>query len=448
MRFAGARLAGAVVAAALLLGGCGEADDAPLDRETAKAPPASSARQAASFHGFGAYSGDSSLGVEQVVRAYVDALSTRDGHRFCRLVAAYISGRYDVTARELARDGERPRNCPDLVGAFIGYSEEAYQPMFLRAAVKEIGRPVGVGGLMRVTLKLSVDWSEQEDPPPRARRLPDGRFLRRRGLRDVVWLARSGGAWRVARLSAVAAAASILVDGRPNDDHAARPDVAGEQRRFEAAVLDFERRTRSIERSFRSPGRLADCSGGVTLRDAARDLRDYQFPAPRTPIPRTPGVDLRGLQVRSKDEIVCVRVDMAGNVARPLELSFTLADWANAGQGFHQSFVVKLRKGGDVHVTSGEDEDRRPVVIPARVGIEGARLSLVLDRQSFERGSPGAASNGTAPLSRFVFQVSATAQLSERRTLYDAFEGGPRGSRETRFGYPGGRMCETGRGCW
>ena len=139
---------------------------------------------------------------------------------------------------------------------------------------------------------------------------------------------------------------------------------------------------------------------------------------------------------------------MAGDVAGPLELSFALSDWENAGQGFHQSFVVKLRKGGDVHVTSGEDEDRRPVVVPARVGIEGARLSLVLDRQSSERGSPGAASKGTAPLSRFVFQVSATAQLSKRRTLYDAFEGGPRGSPETRFGYPGGRMCETGRGCW
>jgi hypothetical protein len=73
------------------------------------------------------------------------------------------------------------------------------------------------------------------------------------------------------------------------------------------------------------------------------------------------------------------------------------------------------------------------------VAIEGRRLSLVLDRQTFARSEPAPASTvKKPPLDRFAFSAAITAELSKRRTVNDPVDRGTHTSPMTDFTYPGG----------
>ena len=95
-------------------------------------------------------------------------------------------------------------------------------------------------------------------------------------------------------------------------------------------------------------------------------------------------------------------------------------------------------------MTSGEDDRQRPIAVPAAVGVEGRRLSLVLNRETFARSKPAPASTlRKPPLDRFAFAAAITTKLSKRRTLNDPMDRGTPTSPITDFTYPGGRPCKA-----
>ena len=71
-------------------------------------------------------------------------------------------------------------------------------------------------------------------------------------------------------------------------------------------------------------------------------------------------------------------------------------------------------------MTSGLGDDRRPIPVPATVGLDGDRLSLVVDTASFEVGSEHAGNVATGrPLEQFNFRADVTFVQSEKRYLHD-----------------------------
>jgi len=110
------------------------------------------------------------------------------------------------------------------------------------------------------------------------------------------------------------------------------------------------------------------------------------------------------------------------------------------GSRFIQIFEVELRPDGTARVTSGKDDEERPISVPAEVGRDGPRLTLVLDRQSFEAGRPIPATDldEPPPEGDFAFMVSTQAAAGDRRAAHEDL--GPDPS-PTGFGYPSGRRC-------
>jgi hypothetical protein len=102
---------------------------------------------------------------------------------------------------------------------------------------------------------------------------------------------------------------------------------------------------------------------------------------------------------------------------------------------FLQKFHIELRGDGTGRVTSGEDDQDRPVPVPAELGVDGNRIVLVIDRESFERGEPSPAGEGEPSFDSFIFESEAMAPLGPKRVLKD-YVGTPF---ESRFEYPSGR---------
>jgi hypothetical protein len=125
---------------------------------------------------------------------------------------------------------------------------------------------------------------------------------------------------------------------------------------------------------------------------------------------------------------------MWGDVKGPLRASFNMRD-SVAGGRFIQIFEVELLPDASARVTSGEDDEGRPISVPATVGLDGSILTLSLDQDSFEAGRPipATAPDEPPPTDSFVFMLSTDAAAGDRRAAHDDL-GSP-------VGYPGGRRC-------
>ena len=384
------------------------------------------------YHGF---AGDST---KQLTKRYLTALNRRDGRALCRSLAPWMSGLYDLAAKQEQAKGNTlgKAGCP-AIGAFIGFGGENVETKFRRFEIETV-ETRAEGGLVRaeVTGRLSVVPTNGGAP-------------RTRPFRDTVWLVRSNGSWPIATPSVVGREAGLGVPGGPADDRdndiRGKPNVDEDRRRFRAELERYLRYERDRKASYRQAQAPARCPGGVRISDPARDATDYVHPAPNTPLPRQDGADLRRARVSRTGSEICLEMTMNGPIEGPLKATFNVRDSA-AGTGFIQVFDVEVRADGAVRVTSGNDNDHRAISVPAEVGVGGRRLSLVVGERSFSAGRPAPLSRTTKPPRRqFVFGVSSEAGAGNTRVAHDDL--GP-GQPARYFSYPSGSECGFGtRGC-
>ena len=179
-----------------------------------------------------------------MVRAYVQALDSRDGKRFCELVAPYISGRLDIYLRD--RDSEvRAKDCAEFVSAFIGYVEDCGTAREFKAVKLTSVDGVEEHGELRL-VHAQVELAQKETCQARKGVLTTPHA-------EGIWLGRFDGAWRIPKLGEVAHAASLAMprlpeeSEMPGDDRPDEPpDVAAYERAFAALVDDYGRRMDQI----------------------------------------------------------------------------------------------------------------------------------------------------------------------------------------------------------
>ncbi|HEY4621189.1 MAG TPA: hypothetical protein VIG93_05760 [Gaiellaceae bacterium] len=134
------------------------------------------------------------------------------------------------------------------------------------------------------------------------------------------------------------------------------------------------------------------------------------------------------MQVDARDGRICVVFEMAGGIRGGTTFEFVIEspdfDWGLSG--FSQGFEVELRADGRARVTSGLDDERHTISVPARVGLDRNRLMLVVDRASFAAGRPFPGSRAPSrPLEEFQFLGHVNLVLSEKRYLHDDLGPGP-----------------------
>jgi hypothetical protein len=386
--------------------GCG-GDDTPT--ATTDAEPAAAGE-------FGSYEPMTSLDEKEVVETYVGALDDRDGDTFCRVVTSWISGRFDIAGTDPDASTRKPLRCPELVPVLIDFPWENQERDFKGARV------TGFGDLDRrgddlvgvpVTIMLRLDEygrGEYDEP-----------------LEDLVWLTKETGAWRVAKLGAIAGWASLVQTER-DDDLSTPPDLESERQKFAAEAAQAEMRRSAREASYRDVGMSVDCPQGRSYPDGSNDVVDYQHPAPPTPTPQLAAADIRALHVHASARRTCAVFELAGDVQTDSVFELVISspdfDWGRAG--FSYLFSVELRADGRARVTTALDDQRRPVAVEATVGRAGSRLRLEIDETSFSTGEPLPGSVAPArPLTRFDLRGDVTVRVSEDRLLHDDLGPGP-----------------------
>jgi hypothetical protein len=380
------------------------------------------------------YPGEASLEPAEVARAYVEALDERDGERFCGLVAPYIAGRYDLATRDPDSLLRHMDGCPEVVSKFIGYIEDCCPPEFKGAEVERIDGVEEHGELRMVRARVRLQLIENDVP-------------RTETLDAVVWVADLDGAWRVAKLEEVARTASLHMprfsdeNQVPGDeDSKAEPDVAMEERAYLALVERERRRGAEREASYQPPGELSHCSGAASMADPEGDQYWNGAATKSGDPPRVPGGDLVGVDVAVDGETVCVRWRLAGTPEPPVALRYIHR--GPGASGFFQPFTIELREDGTARVTSFEDDDGRPLSVPAEVGAGGSSVSVVLDRDSFRAGQAGWSSRRDPPLEEFGFSVTTIATAGESSSVLDDLGSAPSAT----FSYPDGGLCAL-EGC-
>jgi hypothetical protein len=389
----------------LAAAGCG-GDEPPTAAPTTTAQPSDE---------WGSYPADTSLDEQEVVEAYVRALVERDGEAFCRVVAPWISGRFDIAGTDPDESVTRPIRCPEVVPTLTDFPWENQERDFKGARIADVGdfqeRETDLVAIpIRVTLRLEeYERGEYEE-----------------ALDDVVWLTRDADAWRVAKLSRIAAWAALTAESEA--ELTSPPDVAAERRSFAAEVAKARGLRSAREASYRIVGSVASCPDGKPYPDDQGDVVDYRHPAPPTPTPQRPAADIRAVHVRASDEGICALFELAGDVRTGTTFEFAIEspnfEWGRSG--FTQGFEVELRPDGRARVTSGRDDERRPISVPAEVGRAGNRLMLAVDGESFSTGRPFPGSViASRPLPRFNLRADVTVDVSERRLLHDDLGPGP-----------------------
>ena len=386
----------------LVSGSCGGGTSADVTTTT-------SSSAATPNQEFGSYPADPSLYQTEVVEAYVDALDARDGQAFCRVVASWISGHFDIVGTDPDASVRRPLHCPELVPALTDFPWENQERDFKGARVAEFGdldeRGTLVGVPVTITLRLEEEGRGEYEEP----------------LQDVVWVTKEAGAWRVAKLSVVAAWASLMNTER-GDDLTAPLDVDAERRSFAAEAAKARQMRSAREASYGAVQETATCPKGKAYPDPSNDVIDWQHPAPPTPTPQLPAADIRTIYVHASEGRICVLFELAGDVRTDTEFTFSISspdfDWGRSG--FSQGFEVDLRSDGRARVTSGRDLEQRPMSVPAEVGRAGNRLLLAVDAKSFASGRPYPRSVAVpGPRDRFELRASLTVRVSAERKLHD-----------------------------
>lgn len=406
----------AATATALLLGGCG-AEHGDRGTRSASAAP-------------GDYPGDPSAGPEDVVRQYVTALNDRDGKAFCGSIAPYVAGLFDIAGRAPDNDLPKKLSCPQFIRAFIGYVEDCCPPRFVRADVGSL-RSSRKGDLVRVDAEITLHQKDtgRGDHPVTHR------------LHDVIWLARLDGAWRVARLSAVAGAASISTPFASNDVDdqvplTRPPDVAALQRAYERRLAANRSYLRRRTASFKAPGRAASCPRGVTIDDPEGDVGEGAQGARRVPARG----DLRSVSVAvERGRGLCLTFRTAADIRGPMRFDFGAFSFDFRRSTVDPVVEVEMRADGAARVTNGRGNEDKPTVVPAALGVEGKRLTVRIAGPALDaRARRLHVSLPPFRLTRFAFNADTVVGADTRGEVRDQLgTGGEPGTHV----YPGGRSC-------
>ena len=367
-------LAAAGFACLVLLGtGCGGGESVHDETTTTST--------AAPTGEFGSYPADASLDERDVVEAYVRALDARDGKAFCRIVATWISGRFDIAGTDPDASLSRPVRCPQVVPGLTDFPWENQERDFKGASIADVGDLDERGDdLVGVPVTITLRLEEDE------RGVYDER------LEDVVWLTKDAGAWRVAKLSILAEWAA-LTDGS-EAELTSPPDVQAERRAFAVEVAKAQELRSAREASYRVVRTSATCPDGKTYPDGSDDVVDYRHPAPPTPTPQLPAADIRVVHVHASGRRICVLLELAGPVQ-----TGTVFDFAIQSPDFEWG-LVRLRprvRGGAARrrPRSCDERPRRPAPPDLRPRRDRARRKpshargrrrIVLDRPPVSRG--------------------------------------------------------------
>jgi hypothetical protein len=402
-------LAAAGFACLVLLGsGCGGGESAQ-DKTTTTTSTAAPTGE------FGSYPADASLDEQDVVEAYVRALDARDGKAFCRVVATWISGRFDIAGTDPDASLSQPVRCPQVVPGLTDFPWENQERDFKGASIADVGDLDERGDdLVGVPVTITLRLEDDE------RGLYDER------LEDVVWLTKDAGAWRVAKLSILARWASLTEDSEA--ELTSPPDVRAERRAFAVEVTKAQGLRSAREAGYGVVATSVACPDGKTYPDGSDDVVDYRHPAPPTPTPQVPAADIRAVHVYASGRRICALLELAGPVQTGTIFEFAIEsphfEWGLSG--FSQGFEVELRADDRARVTSGRDDQRRPISVPAEVGRAGNRLMLAVGAESFSTGRPFPGSTtSSGPLSRFKLRASVTVEVGEERLLHDDLGPGP-----------------------
>lgn len=259
--------------------------------------------------------GSGSGSARGVAEDYVTAINKHDGDRICDLFVEKLQKKYRY----------RGHPCGRIVGGFIGYGEESDTPTFVRGRLRAVGRPFERRNYGRVytgvPLSLTFRFDDPTEPPT-----PQVRF------RDVLWLERVDGSWRIAKesLALYRAWAAYQIP----EDVLAPPDPLAAQHAQQAAARERAQEQSEYRRSFVTRARRAvSCSANATAVDDPRaDVMTYDVGSPPTRAAHQAayrGFDVRHALVEANARRICARFEFAGRLKPPLLVRLSLGDTAS-----------------------------------------------------------------------------------------------------------------------
>ena len=298
------------------------------------------------------------------VREYVRALNDRDRQGFCATLAPWTRARVGAFLKSepspFMAAVHESRLCPEAA-RFIGFAGEGSSERWEHADVLRLSRSHRLGTIVAVDLKVVnhfVPYESQVAPRPAHTTIQH----------DRVYLVRDPRGWRVATLSALAdtAAIGLIADPGPRT----RPPDLGAERRWYRRQLARDHAAVRRERST-AGGPYADCSklgAAQTLADPRGDIDDTW----NGPTAWPPWTDLLGVSVARADGALCIDFDLAADARHRTFFTVTL-DASDAGSANLEAIRLSATRAV---VALGD------AAVPARLGVRGRRLSIVIRRDS------------------------------------------------------------------
>lgn len=297
----------------------------------------------------------------EVARDYVTAINEHDGDRICDLFVDRLRRKYRY----------RGHSCGRLVGGLIGYGEESDTPTFVRGRLTFVGKPSERRNYGRsytgVPMRLSFVF---DDPTSTTGELERHRF------RDVLWLERSHGSWRIAKesLALYSAWAAYQVPR----DALQPPDPLAAKHAAEAAAREHERERTEYRRSFVTPEhRPIVCNRtAAPFDDPPADILTPGSTARKAPNQSSyRDLDVRRVVVDATSKRVCATFRFTGRLKPPFRLTLSLGSTASL---FKCCAVFEVLWPGRGQVRFGSPAggyafDRR---VGRLIPIEGGRVFL------------------------------------------------------------------------
>jgi hypothetical protein len=250
----------------------------------------------------------------QVARDYVTAINKHDGDRLCGLFVKRLQRKYRYHGHF----------CGRLVGGLIGYGEESDTPTFVRGRLTSVGHPYERRNYGRSYTGVPMRLAYVFDDPTST----DGK-PKRVQFRDVLWLERVHGSWRVAKesLALYRAWAAYQIP----DDVLGPPDPLAAKHAAEATARQHADERVEYRRSFvHSARRPIACARSATpFEDPAADVLTYDVGSPPKRVSNQRSyrdLDVRRVSVDISRRRVCAVFRFTGRLKPPFRLTLSLGD--------------------------------------------------------------------------------------------------------------------------